>query len=154
MSAPNRKGTALDRATAMLARRALSRAELQEGLARGGFGASEVDAAIERLAELGFLGDEALAERTVEKLRRKGLGWHRIEAELRRRGLPPHLMEQEDEDRALDTALDRQLSRFGEKPDPQAARRVAMRVARRGFDLPAVRRAMEARGWLSGLGDI
>jgi regulatory protein len=105
---------AYDKALRLLAGRDHFRAELVEKLVRSGFDDDDIEAALGRLAELGLLDDEGLAERFVEfRAVDRGWGPHRLEAELRRRGVDGGLAERasridgELAERALQTALRR-----------------------------------------------
>ena len=75
-------------ALTLLARRDHSRWELASKLRRRGFDPDEVEVALQRCDELGYLDDEAYAERFVaSKAVRNGWGFHRLVAELVRRGV-------------------------------------------------------------------
>lgn len=80
---------AFDRALRLLAARPHFRAELRRKLLEKRHDEAEVDAALDRLSELGHLDDEALAAAEGERLRlRKGLGAAAVRAELVRKGAP------------------------------------------------------------------
>ncbi len=106
------KNPAFDKALKLLARRDHFRAELVEKLRRKGFESDDIERALERLAEIGLLDDEALAERFVE-FRSVDRGWgpRRLVLELRRRGVDGDLAErvsilgEELHGRALETAV-------------------------------------------------
>jgi len=102
-------------ALAMLARRALTRAEVAEKLVRR-VGPDTRDAVLARLEELRLLDDRGLAERIAhDGLVRRGFGRHRIRSELVRRGVEPavaedaigRVFEGEAERAAAETALAR-----------------------------------------------
>jgi len=79
--------TVLDKALQLIGRRAHFREELRRKLEDSGYGADEVAKALDRLAELGYLDDGALARDEAERLRsRRGLGRAAIAAELGRKG--------------------------------------------------------------------
>jgi len=80
---------AFDRALRLLAVRPHFRAELRRKLLDKLYDESEVEAALERLAALGHLDDEALAAAEGERLRqRRALASSAVRAELARKGAP------------------------------------------------------------------
>lgn len=87
-SAGKRPPSCYDKAVDLLARRAHFRLELERKLGARGFDAGEIDEAIARLVELGYLDERMTAEHYVAgRLRRGDFGPRRLEAELRQRGL-------------------------------------------------------------------
>ena len=79
-----------DRACDLLAQRPHFRAELAAKLARRGYAPEEAGAALDRLAEQGYLDDGAAARGFVaSRLARGGLGRERLRAELTKRGAAP-----------------------------------------------------------------
>ena len=77
---------AIDAGLRLLAQRAHSRAELWRKLARRGYGDDDVEGALARLAELGYLDDSAFAEAYVRR-RSVSLGPLALSAELAARGV-------------------------------------------------------------------
>ena len=77
---------ALDAGLRLLGRRAHSRAELRRKLGRRGYTEAEIDGAVERLNELGYLDDRTFAEGHVRR-RQAGLGPRALSAELSARGV-------------------------------------------------------------------
>lgn len=76
-----------EQALRLLAGRAHFRAELRRKLLARGYEPAEVEEALARCAEQGYLDDAATARTfTAERQERRGLGRVRIAAELRRRG--------------------------------------------------------------------
>lgn len=126
---------ALDAGLTLLARRPHFRAELRRKLLTRGFEEDEVDAALARLAELGYLDDAALAAREAERLReRRGLGRAGIAAELARKGV-----ERAEVEGALAGDLDAEL---------EAARTAAGRfLATRAPDAAALARHLDRKGY-------
>jgi regulatory protein len=103
-------------ALAMLARRALTRAEVADKLGRR-VDPDERGAALARLDEMRVLDDRALAERVAhDGLARRGFGRHRIRSELLRRGVEPAVVEDAIgrvfEDEAERAAASSALARF------------------------------------------
>ena len=79
--------SAFDHAVRLLGQREHFRDELARKLIQKGHPEDEVEAALSRLAALGYLDDAALAAGEAERLReRKGLGRAGVAAELRRKG--------------------------------------------------------------------
>ncbi len=77
----------LEQALRLLAGRAHFRAELRRKLLVRGYEPAEVEEALARCAEQGYLNDAATARTfAAERQERRGLGRVRIAAELRRRG--------------------------------------------------------------------
>ena len=109
---------ALDAGLRLLARRAHSRIELGRKLSRRGYQGDEVEAALARLRELGYLDDRAFAEGHVRR-RGQGLGPRALSAELAARGV----------DRRI---ADRAVAGFGEDAQVAAATRLAERLCAAG----------------------
>jgi len=83
------------KAQELLARRAHGQQELINKLKLRDFPAPEIDAAIRRLLDKGFLDDEAFARNFAEELFfRRGYGFHAVRARLRRKGLEAGLCEE------------------------------------------------------------
>ena len=85
----------LDAGLRLLGRRAHSRQELRSKLLRRGYQQDEVQGAISRLAELGYLNDQAFADGHIRR-RSRTLGPLALSAELAARGVA-----RETADRAL-----------------------------------------------------
>lgn len=140
----------MDSGLRLLAGRAHSRAELRHKLARRGYEADEVDSALSRLAELGYLDDAAFAMALVRR-RSGSRGSRALAAELAAKGI-----DRERSAAAL-ASLDRgaQLAsarRLAERMYPEGAQvgyrelldRVGARLLRRGFPSEVVRAACQA----------
>lgn len=112
-----------DKAVQLLASRPHFRAELAAKLSRRGFPPEEIEAALDRLTEQGFLDDRAAAVGFVEGRAGKGEGRARVRAELQKRG-------------ASEEAVQEALSGLPDDDLP-AAQEAAERWARRGGDDPA-----------------
>ncbi|MDX1632553.1 MAG: regulatory protein RecX [Thermoanaerobaculia bacterium] len=128
--------SAFDQAVKLLARRTHFRAEIEAKLRKRSYPALEIETAVARLEELGYLDDQAAAREYVRLNReRKGWGRARLRAELLRRGVS---------DAAVAGALgdltdegERELARreverwrSSRSDDP---RRLARRLERKGF---------------------
>lgn len=84
------KASAEDKAAALLAIRPHFRRELVQKLAARGFESEEIEAALDRLALLGYVDDERTAHEFVAaRQARKSEGTLRLKLELERRGAPP-----------------------------------------------------------------
>jgi len=154
--APDPDRTPLDRAVDVaarhLSRRMRSRKELADHLARKGFDVDVIEAACDRLTELGHLDDRAYAGAFArDRVRLSPRGYARIGQELRQRGVDREvvgevLRETEADFPELDLArrlLVRRRRSHGALDDPDA-RQSAMRwLAGRGFRHDTVRRALE-----------
>ncbi len=135
-----------------LARRGMSRWELEQVLEKREIEPDIARAELDRLESVGLLDDAALAVSLVyTQHSRKGLGRTAIEQELRRRHIAPELIESalaeiadEDElERATELALKRvgQLSSYD---DETAKRRLHGFLARKGYSSDVVRQALDA----------
>jgi regulatory protein len=141
-----------------LARRGMSRWELEQVLSKRGVEDDTAAAELDRLESVGLLDDAALAVTLVFTLHaRRGFGRTAIAQELARRHIDPEvvadaLSEIEDDDereRALELAVKRtgQLSAYD---DVTVERRLTAFLARKGYGSAIVREAvaaaMNARG--------
>lgn len=124
------------RALDLLARKPLSRRELERKL--GEWEASEEEAAAlcGRLEELGLLNDAAYAAQVVRHYSAKGYGARKLRDELYRRGVPRELWdgaleEAEDPAAAIDSFLMKKLK--GTAPDRRELKRASDALARRGY---------------------
>jgi regulatory protein len=144
-----------DRALNMLALRARSSRELRRQLVRKGEPADRVDAAIQRLIAAGFLDDGAFARQFARsKAIGAGMSRRRIEQELRRRGVPRDVgdgaiaqvfaEEDLDETAVVERAARKKLRALRNLDVETRNRRLYAYLARRGYDLDDIRRAIEA----------
>jgi len=139
MSAPSssEKPTAFAKAVDLLARRPHFSAQLRDKLLRRGYAAEEVEAAIARLEDLGYLDDRTAArDFATGRLAREPLGRRRLAADLVQRGAP---------EAVISEVLDELLP----ADDRDAARQAAERwlARRRNPDKPALARYLERRGF-------
>jgi regulatory protein len=130
---------ALDAGMRLLARRAHSRAELRQKLARRGYEPDEVAAAMVRLDELGYLNDGAYA-RAMVALRSGLRGRRLIAAELAQRGVGRETvqealvgLEPAGELAAARRLAGRMLAVERSPLDRKALARIGSRLMRRGF---------------------
>lgn len=145
-----RKTTGL--AIRQLARRGMSRWELEQLLTKREIDPEVFGPELDRLEVLGVVDDASLAvSLAFTQHSRKGLGRTAIEQELRRRHIAPELIElaladigDDDElERATELAVKRigQLSAYD---DETVRRRLHGFLARKGYDSGIVRQAMDA----------
>lgn len=150
-------GEVLDAAARFLEARPRSVTEVRRRLTTAGYRAQLVDAAIERMIELGYLDDEAFARTWVESRdRARPRGEHALRQELRLKGIDNAIVmavleerraaaeptgddesgEPVDVDRAAaDRLLERHARALARVSDPRARRQRAYAIlARNGFD--------------------
>ena len=141
---------ALDAGVRLLGRRAHSRVELRRKLVRRGHPASEIEAAIGRLVELGYLDDRSFASGLV---RRRGVvrGPLALSAELAARGVERALADaalaEFDPEAQLSSATrlaERLYARSRVAGYREMLDRVGSRLIRRGFSPAIVRAACQA----------
>lgn len=141
----------LELAFAALQRRERSRAELRDWLAGRGFGADEVGAALDRLADLGELDDGRFARRYAEDKRElSGWGPERIREGLLARGVSIDDVEAALEADSQELQLARAgelLERKGGDLDSDVARGRALGyLTRRGYDYDLAYEAVRRHG--------
>jgi regulatory protein len=137
---------------AQLARRGMSRWELEQVLAKREIDPEIASEQLDRLEDAGLLDEEAVAESLVFSLHsRKGLSRSAIAQELRRRHLDPDAIEraldqiEDDEEqlRATELAVKR-IGQLSSYDDETAKRRLHGFLARKGYSSEIVRHAMDA----------
>jgi regulatory protein len=144
-----------DRALNMLALRARSSRELRRQLLRKGEPADQVDAVIARMQAIGFLDDRAFARDFARsKAVGAGMSRRRIQQELGRRGVARQTgegaiadvfeEEQLDEGALVEQAARKKLRSLTKLDVETRKRRLYAYLARRGYDLDDIRRAVEA----------
>lgn len=135
---------AIEDAVALLARRPYSTAELRAHLRRKAFAETVIDAAIARLAELGYVDDRAFAEYWVanrEQFRPRGpraLGF-----ELRQKGIPQPIIEAVlaplDVENAAMRAAQQRARRLRGITREQFRNKVGTHLVQRGFGYETAR---------------
>jgi len=134
-----------DRALNMLAARGRASAELRRLLIRKGEPADQVDIAIERLVNVGFLDDAAFARQFARsKGVSGGLSRRRLQQELGRRGVNRETgseaietvfnEEGVDEEAAIERVARKKLRSLASLDAPTRRRRLYSFLARRGYD--------------------
>ncbi len=142
-----------DRALNMLAARGRAAAELRRLLVRKGEPAEFVDAAIERLREVGFIDDENFARQFARsRATSGGISRRRVQQELARRGVPRDVSteaiaqvyaeEAIDEQASLMQVAARKLRTLGQVDAATRRRRLYGYLARRGYDADDIARAL------------
>jgi regulatory protein len=141
-----RETSAYDRALRLLAARPRSRAKLEARLTEAGHAAPEIEAAIARATELGYLDDRAFARNQAEALLAR-FSPRVVELKLVGLGLPEQLAResvaalQADEPALARSILER---RFGQGPfEGKAAARAARFLLGRGFDEALIERLVK-----------
>jgi regulatory protein len=128
-----------DKAVQLLAARPHFRAELAGKLARRGYPSGEIEDALDRLTQQGYLDDREAAAGFVEGRAARGEGRTRLQAELAKRGASGETIEgvladlPEDDLPAAREAAERWARRGG--TDPAA---LARHLARKGFSHRAI----------------
>ena len=131
-------------AARFLATRPRTRWEVERRLRRAGFMDAEIGAALDRLAELGYLDDAAFARWWAEQRdRHSPRGRRMIEAELRQRGVPRDVIEVFREEH---TEPERAPEDAGLPGDEAARAREALAKHLRGRPLPSDARALQRVG--------
>ena len=120
----------------LLARKPMSRREMERKLLSWEAGEEETAAICDRMEELGFLNDLEYARRLVRHYSVKGYGPRRLKDELYHRGVPREYWEEalrlaEDNSAAIDAFLAKKLA--GKAFDRKEMKKVADALARRGF---------------------
>jgi len=144
-----------DRALNMLALRARSARELRRQLVRKGEPADQVDAAVGRLLAAGLLDDGAFARQFARsKAVGAGMSRRRIQQELTRRGVARETgddaiadvfaEEALDEGAVVEHAARKKLRSLANLDAETRRRRLYAYLARRGYDLDDIRRAIHA----------
>jgi len=128
--------TPYQKALQLLAVRAHFRRELETKLRQRGFPGEEIEAALEKLTEQGYLDDRATARVFVESRQARGSeGRARLRAELLKRGAP-------------DDAVEAALAELTPDDDLPAAREAAETWRRRGGQDPrSLARHLERKGF-------
>ena len=135
------------RALWLLDKRDYSRAELLKKLTEKGYAEETAAAAVDRLAELGFVDDARYAPIVVRHYAAKGYGARRVQTELQRRGIPKELWdaameEMPSQDESVDKLL-RSRMRGAESTDRAALKRAADALLRRGYAWDEINAAVE-----------
>ena len=133
----------------LLARKPMSRRELERKLGEWEAGVEETAAFCDRMGELGFLNDGEYAARLVRHYSAKGYGERKLRDELYRRGIPREFWEEalarvEDSAGAIDAFVERKLA--GKTVDQKELKKVSDSLARRGFSWSDISNALGRYG--------
>jgi len=141
------------KALRLLSSRPRSRGKLISDLKRSGFDPALCEATAQRMAEIGLLNDEALAETLAQEfVSRKPAGERFIAGKLRERGFEPSLAnevarrvasERDSAEDALRLAMKKARTMPGTLDRQVIKRRIFGALARRGFDAQTAREAVE-----------
>ncbi|SHI27641.1 regulatory protein RecX [Ferrimonas marina] len=139
--------SALAAAVGLLSRRDHSRGELQQKLRLRGFSVDEIQAAVERVTELGYLDDARFAQLFVRYRSQGGKGPMRLRMELRERQVADELIRSaltQPEIDWFELCRDTRQRKFGEGPvaDFKQRQKVQRYLAYRGFDMEQIRYAL------------
>lgn len=137
---------ALGKALQLLARREHTREELRRKLLDRGFEAGEVELALGRLQEMGYLNDAELAQRLALRLSERGWGRRRLRWYLRRHGVPEEALQRALGGLASEEELARRALRRRFGTGPFSSRRAASFLQRQGFDWTVIRRLLGDEG--------
>jgi regulatory protein len=151
-SPEERAHAASSAATRALARRGMSRRELESFLAERDFEPDEIETELDRLEAAGFLDDAALAEALVRTHHeRKGLGRSAVTQELSRRKIDARIIAEAvseiNDDDELARATEVAMKRAGQLTGLDAAtaeRRLNAFLMRRGYSSQIVREVTKA----------
>ena len=146
---------AVDRGLLLLAHRARGRTELARRLTRLGMPAEAVQAALDRLAQLGYLDDAAFARQLARgRMLASGQSRHRIRSELLRKGVDRAVAddaidetlaaEDVDERSIIERVAAKKARTLASLDAPTRRRRLYAFLARRGFDSEEIRRVVDA----------
>lgn len=138
----------------LLAARDYTSSKLSTKLGARSFAEADVETAVRRLTDEGWLNDRRFAERFAESSLASGrFVGPRLRLEMRRRGVPAGLIDdvfgqmqgEHDEWEGAASVLERRYPGFSFKTaDDREKRRVLSFLQRRGFGFSAIMRAMRA----------
>ena len=131
-----RRSQLKEKTIALLARKPMSRRELERKLEEWEAGEEETAGICERMEELGFLNDREYAARVVRHYSAKGYGTRKLRDELYRRGVPRELWDEALEQAAdsadtVDALIEKKLA--GREPDRKELKKISDALARRGY---------------------
>lgn len=135
-----------------IARRPLSRRDLEQKLLSWEATEEEAQEICDRFQELALLNDEHFARALVRNQQEKGYGPQRIKQALFAHGIPRDLwdqaleeLEEEDQQEAIYRFLSQKFRHLqGESPDQKQLKKVSDALARRGFSWDEIRSGLLA----------
>lgn len=142
-----------EKALSLLARKPMSRWELERKMGEWGAAEEEIAATCDRLEELGMLNDAAYAQQVVRHYSAKGFGVKKLRDELYRRGVArmfwdEALEQAEDPSNAIDEFIRKKLA--GRAPDRKELQKISAALARRGYGWSDIRDALGRCGAETG----
>ena len=131
-----RRSQLKEKTIALLARKPMSRRELERKLEEWEAGEAESAEICSRMEELGFLNDREYAARVVRHYSAKGYGARRLRDELYHRGVPREFWDEALEQAAesadtIDAFIQKKLA--GREPDRKELKKISDALARRGY---------------------
>lgn len=131
-----RRSELKEKTIGLLARKPMSRRELERKLEEWEADGEEAAAICDRMEELGFLNDAEYAARLVRHYGTKGYGERKLRDELYRRGIPRALWEDAlalmpDSGEVIDAFVAKKLA--GRTADRKELKKVSDALARRGY---------------------
>ncbi len=141
----------------MLARRPYSVAEMRRALEKKFPGNQQVQEAITRLRELGYLDDRKFAEQTAHSLaQNRAFGPHRIRRELKARLVDykyvdpavEHTFAETSEPDLLQRALEKKVRSLRPPITPRKLHSLCQSLLRRGFRTGDIIKAIRSRAYL------
>ncbi len=146
--------SAYEYALNLLSARAYTTRNLRRKLTLREYDAEQISAAVERLERAGLLDDEKYArEFARQRLTVGGSSVRRVKQDLQRKGVTAgaigvaidDVLEQEavDVDRSLDAAVRKKLATLRDVDDATRRRRLFAYLARRGFEIEDIQRAIK-----------
>ena len=131
-----RRSQLKEKTIALLARKPMSRRELERKLGEWEAGDEETALICVRMEELGFLNDREYAARVVRHYSAKGYGARKLRDELYRRGVPRELWDEaleqaRDSGDTIDAFIEKKLA--GREPDCKELKKISDALARRGY---------------------
>ncbi len=138
----------------LLSARAYTERALRRKLTQKQFDAKEIDAALERLIGARLIDDEKFAEEFArQKLVNRGSSVRRVQQDLSRRGISREMAraavdrvresEVVDIGASIEAAAKKKLAAMSDLDDETKRRRLFGFLARRGFELEDIKRAIE-----------
>ena len=130
------KSNARAMAAGMLGRRALSKKEIKDRLAKKGTSEEDAEETVEWLENIGAVDDAAYARMLARYYGSRGYGYARVRQELQKRGVPRELWEEAFEElpeseAVIETIVEKKLQ--GKEPTVENIKKLADMLLRRGF---------------------
>lgn len=143
---------ALELALWYLSRQAQSEKQIRDKLSRKEFEGEEIDEAIKKLKDLGFVNDQKFAQDFVRQSKLgKPKGKHRLRLELIKKGIDKEIItevletgfSEGEQEELIDSAAKAYLKKIKNLPREKAYQRLMGYLLRRGFDYEKVSKAVK-----------